>query len=42
MCCRNGIVLFRAAHLSNKFEPDFVKFEGKTKEDLNDFVKDTL
>lgn len=36
----NGIILFRAPQLSNKFEPDFVKFEGKTKEDLNDFVKD--
>lgn len=39
---RNAIVLFRAPQLNNKFEPDFVKFEGKTKEELNDFVKASL
>jgi len=36
---KNAIILFRAPQLHNKFEPDFVKFEGKTKEDLNEFVK---
>jgi hypothetical protein len=36
---RDAIILYRAPQLSNKFESDFVKFEGKTKEDLNEFVK---
>lgn len=35
----NAIILFRAPQLHNKFEPNFVKFEGKSKEDLNEFVK---
>ncbi|CAO1413169.1 unnamed protein product [Diamesa tonsa] len=35
----NAIIIIRAAQLSNKFEPSFVKFEGKTKEELTDFVK---
>ncbi|XP_053688162.1 protein disulfide-isomerase A3 [Sabethes cyaneus] len=36
----DAVYLFRAKQLSNKFEPDFVKFEGKTKDDLNTFVKE--
>lgn len=35
----DAIVLYRAPQLANKFEPDFVVFDGKTKEDLNTFVK---
>lgn len=38
----DAIVLYRAPQLSNKFEPAFVKFSGKTKEDLTDFVKSSL
>lgn len=34
----NAIYLFRAKQLANKFEPDFVKFEGN--DDLNTFVKE--
>lgn len=26
---RNNIVLYRPKHLSNKFEPDFVVFDGE-------------
>lgn len=36
----DAIYLFRAKQLANKFEPDFVKFEGKTKEELTTFVKE--
>lgn len=36
----DAVYLFRAKQLSNKFEPDFVKFEGKTKEELSTFVKE--
>jgi protein disulfide isomerase family A protein 3 len=38
----DAIILFRAPHLANKFEADFVKFTGKTKEDLQDFVKENV
>lgn len=36
----NNIVLFRPKHLNNKFEPDFVVFDGATtKEAVNSFVE---
>jgi protein disulfide-isomerase A3 len=35
----DAILLFRAANLHNKFEPNFVKFEGTTKDELNEFVR---
>jgi protein disulfide-isomerase A3 len=38
----DAIILYRAPQLANKFEPNFVKFEGKTKEELNLFVKRNL
>lgn len=38
----DAIYLFRAKQFANKFEPDFVKFEGKTKEELSDFVKENF
>lgn len=38
----DAIYLFRAKQLANKFEPDFVKFEGKTKEELTTFVKENF
>jgi len=38
----DAIILFRAPQLHNKFEPNFIKFDGKTKEDLNEFVKTNL
>lgn len=38
----DAIFLFRAKQLSNKFEPDFVKFEGKTKDELTTFVKENF
>lgn len=38
----DAVYLFRAKQLSNKFEPDFVKFEGKTKDDLSTFVKENF
>lgn len=38
----DAIVLYRAPQLANKFEPNFVKFDGKTKDDLNNFVKKHL
>lgn len=41
MNIRNTIILYRASQLNNKFEPDFVKFEGTTKDALNEFVKTT-
>ncbi|CRK99496.1 CLUMA_CG012815, isoform A [Clunio marinus] len=36
---KNAIILFRAPQYHNKFESDFVKFEGKSKDDLSEFVK---
>lgn len=38
----DAIVLYRAPQLANKFEANFVKFDGKTKDDLNNFVKKNL
>lgn len=38
----DAIYLFRAKQLANKFEPDFVKFEGKTKDELSTFVKENF
>ncbi|XP_055625105.1 protein disulfide-isomerase A3 [Toxorhynchites rutilus septentrionalis] len=38
----NAIYLIRAKQLANKFEPDFVKFEGKTKDELSTFVKENF
>ncbi|XP_055534818.1 protein disulfide-isomerase A3-like [Wyeomyia smithii] len=38
----DAIVLFRAKQFANKFEPDFVRFEGKTKNDLSTFVKENF
>lgn len=38
----DAIVLFRSPQLANKFEPDFVKFPGKTVDELTDFVKANL
>lgn len=38
----DAIVLFRAAQLANKFEPDFVKFPGEILLELTDFVKNNL
>lgn len=38
----DAVVLFRAPHLANKFEPDFVKFTGNSQDDLSQFVKDNL
>lgn len=38
----DAILLFRAPQLANKFEPDFVKFEGKGREQLTDFVKENI
>jgi hypothetical protein len=38
----NAIYLFRAPQLANKFEPNFVKFEGKDKSELSIFVKEKL
>ncbi|XP_055606688.1 protein disulfide-isomerase A3 [Uranotaenia lowii] len=38
----DAIFLFRAKQFANKFEPDFVKFEGKTKDDLTTFVKENF
>jgi len=38
----DAIILFRAPQLANKFEPDFVKFTGKTLEDLQEFVKENM
>nr|CAG4648580.1 EOG090X0438 [Polyphemus pediculus] len=36
----NNVVLYRPKHLSNKFEPDFVVYEGaSTKEALNSFIE---
>jgi protein disulfide isomerase family A protein 3 len=35
----DAIVIKRASQFANKFEPCTVKFEGKTKNDLSDFVK---
>lgn len=35
----DAIILFRAAHLQNKFETNTVKFEGTTKDELVEFVK---
>jgi protein disulfide-isomerase A3 len=35
----DAVLLVRATHLSNKFEPNFVKFEGSSKAELNEFVK---
>ncbi|XP_063699405.1 protein disulfide-isomerase A3 [Culicoides brevitarsis] len=39
---KDAIVLFRAPHLANKFEEDFVKFTGKDMDALTQFVKDNL
>ncbi|XP_055529979.1 protein disulfide-isomerase A3-like [Wyeomyia smithii] len=38
----DAIVLFRAKQFANKFESDFVRFEGKTKDDLSTFVKENF
>jgi len=38
----NAILLFRSSQMANKFESDFVKFEGKTKEQLNEFIKTNI
>ncbi|XP_058831651.1 protein disulfide-isomerase A3 [Topomyia yanbarensis] len=38
----DAIYLFRAKQLANKFENDFVKFSGKTKDELTAFVKDNF
>lgn len=38
----DAIVLYRAPQLRNKFEADFVTFEGKTKVELDEFVKANL
>lgn len=38
----DAIVLFRNPQLANKFEPDFVKFTGKTSAELTEFVKNNL
>lgn len=35
----DAIILFRAPQLANKFEEKYLKFEGKTKEELSQFVK---
>lgn len=35
----NGIILFRAPQYANKFEDNFVKFEGEGIEELTTFVK---
>uniref|UniRef100_V5GVX1 Protein disulfide-isomerase n=2 Tax=Anoplophora glabripennis TaxID=217634 RepID=V5GVX1_ANOGL len=38
---KDGVVLFRAAHLQNKFEDGTVKYDGKPNTaDLNDFITD--
>lgn len=34
----DAIIIFRAAHLQNKFESNTVTFEGKTKDELSEFV----
>jgi protein disulfide isomerase family A protein 3 len=36
---KDAIILFRAANLQNKFEPNFVKFTGKSEDELGAFVK---
>lgn len=36
---KDAILLYRAPQLSNKFEPSFVKFEGKDSGELREFVK---
>uniref|UniRef100_A0A336KRW2 Protein disulfide-isomerase n=1 Tax=Culicoides sonorensis TaxID=179676 RepID=A0A336KRW2_CULSO len=38
----DAVLLFRNPQLSNKFEPDFVKFEGKSLDELTQFVKENL
>ncbi|XP_055917609.1 protein disulfide-isomerase A3 [Eupeodes corollae] len=35
----DAIILFRAPHLANKFEPSFVKFDGSSELDLTNFIK---
>lgn len=40
---RDGVVLFRAAHLQNKFEDNTIKYDGKPNTaDLNDFITENL
>lgn len=40
---RDGVVLFHAAHLQNKFEDSTVKYAGKPNTaDLNDFITENL
>lgn len=36
---KDTIILFRAPNLNNKFEPNFVKFEGKSEDELGAFIK---
>lgn len=38
----DAIVLFRAPHYANKFEPSSVKFEGNTIDELTTFVKENF
>ena len=39
----DNIVLFRPKVMSNKFEPDFVKYEGAvSKLEIKKFIKDNL
>lgn len=38
----DAVLLFRNPQLSNKFEPDFVKFTGKSVLELTEFVKTNL
>lgn len=39
----DGVVLFRAAHLNNKFEENSAKYSGKaTADDIKDFITENL
>lgn len=38
----DAILLYRAPQLGNKFEPDFVKFTGESKADLDEFIKGNI
>lgn len=39
LICRDGIILFRPAHLHNKFEENNVEYKGSTStSEINDFI----